>query len=81
MPIRIVTAVKTRSNHYEGFGIGFFEAMAADCIVIARDYLESAAAEVIVNADFLIEPTLDALTETLSWKSVTQIVILGFVKI
>ncbi|WP_434522779.1 glycosyltransferase family 4 protein [Halorubrum sp. AS12] len=49
----------------EGFGITFLEAMAADCTVIAADHPESAADEVIADAGFLVEPTVDALTERL----------------
>jgi glycosyltransferase involved in cell wall biosynthesis len=39
--------------------------MAADCTVIAADHPESAADEVIADAGFLVEPTVDALTERL----------------
>ncbi len=49
----------------EGFGITFIEAMAADCTVIAADHPESAADEVIADAGFLVDPTVDALTEQL----------------
>ncbi|MEZ3163842.1 glycosyltransferase family 4 protein [Halorubrum miltondacostae] len=49
----------------EGFGITFLEAMAADCTVIAADHPESAASEVIADAGFCVEPTVDALTERL----------------
>jgi glycosyltransferase involved in cell wall biosynthesis len=49
----------------EGFGITFVEAMAADCTVIAADHPDSAADEVIDGAGFLVEPTVDSLTETL----------------
>ena len=49
----------------EGFGITFLEAMAADCTVIAADHPESAADEVIADAGFLVEPTVDELTERL----------------
>jgi len=49
----------------EGFGITFVEAMAADCTVIAADHTDSAADEVIGNAGFLVEPTVESLTETL----------------
>jgi len=49
----------------EGFGITFAEAMAADCTVIATDHPDSAADEVIGDAGFLVEPTVDALTKTL----------------
>ncbi len=43
----------------EGFGITYAEAMAADCTVIAADHPESAAGEVIKDAGFLVEPTID----------------------
>jgi len=49
----------------EGFGITFVEAMAADCTVIAADHPDSAANEVIDDAGFLIDPTVESLTETL----------------
>ena len=39
--------------------------MAADCTVIAADHPESAADEVIADAGFLVEPTVDALMERL----------------
>jgi glycosyltransferase involved in cell wall biosynthesis len=50
----------------EGFGLTFAESMAADCAVIAADHPESAADEVLGNAGFLIEPTVDAITDTLA---------------
>jgi glycosyltransferase involved in cell wall biosynthesis len=49
----------------EGFGITFVEAMAADCTVIGADHPDSAADEVIGDAGFLVDPTIDSLTETL----------------
>jgi len=49
----------------EGFGITFVEAMAADCTVIAADHPDSAADEVIDDAGFLVDPTVESLTETL----------------
>jgi glycosyltransferase involved in cell wall biosynthesis len=49
----------------EGFGITFVEAMAADCTVIAADHPHSAAAEVIADAGYLTEPTVDALVDRL----------------
>jgi glycosyltransferase involved in cell wall biosynthesis len=49
----------------EGFGISFVEAMAADCTVIAADHPDSAADEVIDDAGFLVDPTVESLTETL----------------
>ncbi|TKX86041.1 glycosyltransferase family 1 protein [Halorubrum sp. SS5] len=50
----------------EGFGITFLEAMAADCTVIAADHPESAADEVIADAGFCVEPTVNALAERLT---------------
>ncbi|MDL0138879.1 glycosyltransferase family 4 protein [Halobacterium salinarum] len=50
----------------EGFGITYAEAMAADCVVIGSDHLDSAADEVIGDAGFLAEPTVDALSKMLS---------------
>jgi glycosyltransferase involved in cell wall biosynthesis len=49
----------------EGFGITYIEAMAADCTVIAANHPESAASEVIAEAGFCVEPTVEALTERL----------------
>jgi glycosyltransferase involved in cell wall biosynthesis len=49
----------------EGFGITYAEAMAAECTVIAADHPDSAADEVIGDAGFLTDPTIDALTKTL----------------
>jgi len=49
----------------EGFGITYAEAMAAGCTVIGADHPDSAADEVIGDAGFLVEPTVDALTKTL----------------
>ncbi|WP_283403316.1 glycosyltransferase family 4 protein [Halorubrum sp. DM2] len=49
----------------EGFGLTFAEAMAADCTVIAADHPDSAADEVIGDAGFLVDPTVDAVTDTL----------------
>ncbi|GAB6860732.1 glycosyltransferase family 4 protein [Haloplanus litoreus] len=49
----------------EGFGITFAEAMAADCAVVAADHPDSAADEAIGEAGFLVDPTVDALSETL----------------
>ena len=39
--------------------------MAVDCTVIAADHPDSAADEVIADAGFLVEPTVESLTETL----------------
>ena len=49
----------------EGFGLTFAEAMAADCTVIAANHPDSAADEVIDDAGFLVDPTVESLTETL----------------
>jgi glycosyltransferase involved in cell wall biosynthesis len=49
----------------EGFGITYAEAMAADCIVIAAGHPESAAGEVIGEAGYLVEPTVDGVVEVL----------------
>lgn len=49
----------------EGFGLTFAEAMAADCTVIAVTHPDSAADEVIGDAGFLVDLTVDALTEIL----------------
>lgn len=50
----------------EGFGMTFVEAMAADCTVIAADHPNSTAEEVIGDAGFLVNPTVESLTETLT---------------
>ena len=50
----------------EGFGITFVEAMAADCTVIAADHPDSAADEVIGDAGFLVDPTVDAVADQLT---------------
>ena len=49
----------------EGFGITYAEAMAADCIVIGADHPDSAAREVIGNAGFVAEPTVDGVATSL----------------
>lgn len=49
----------------EGFGITFAEAMAADCTVIAADHPESAASEVIDDAGYLADPTIESIASTL----------------
>jgi len=49
----------------EGFGITFVEAMAADCTVVAAAHPESAASEVVGDAGFLPEPTVEAFAATL----------------
>lgn len=49
----------------EGFGISYLEAMAAGCIVIGADHPESAASEVINDAGFVVDPTMETLSKTL----------------
>lgn len=49
----------------EGFGITFVEAMAADCTVIAVEHPDSAAQEVIGDAGFLVNTTVESLAESL----------------
>jgi Glycosyltransferase len=49
----------------EGFGLTYAEAMAADCCVIAAEHPESAADEVIVDAGFLVSPTVDDIATVL----------------
>jgi glycosyltransferase involved in cell wall biosynthesis len=49
----------------EGFGITFAEAMAADCTVIAADHPGSAAGEVVGDAGFVVEPTVEAVRTVL----------------
>jgi glycosyltransferase involved in cell wall biosynthesis len=49
----------------EGFGITFVEAMAADCTVIAANHPDSAANEVVDDAGFLVDHTVESLRETL----------------
>jgi glycosyltransferase involved in cell wall biosynthesis len=39
--------------------------MAADCTVIAADHPSSAADEVLGDAGYLVEPTVDGVTEAL----------------
>ncbi|MDS0295352.1 glycosyltransferase family 4 protein [Halogeometricum luteum] len=58
---RVFASPSTR----EGFGITFAEAMAADCTVIAAKHPESAASEVIGDAGYVAEPTVDAIAERL----------------
>jgi glycosyltransferase involved in cell wall biosynthesis len=58
-------AVFASPSTREGFGITYAEAMAAGCTVIGANHPESAASEVIGEAGYLVEPTVDALTETL----------------
>jgi len=59
---RVFASPSTR----EGFGIVFAEAMAADCTVIAADHPESAASEVVGDAGFVVEPSINAVADTLN---------------
>jgi glycosyltransferase involved in cell wall biosynthesis len=49
----------------EGFGITYAEAMAAGCTVVAADHPDSAADEVVGDAGYLVDPTVEALGRTL----------------
>jgi len=49
----------------EGFGITYAEAMAAGCTVIGADHPDSAADEVVGDAGYLPEPTVDGLAAVL----------------
>ena len=49
----------------EGFGLTYAEAMAADCTVIAADHPDSAADEVIGDAGFLVDPTVEGVAKVL----------------
>jgi glycosyltransferase involved in cell wall biosynthesis len=49
----------------EGFGITYAEAMAAGCIVIGAAHPESAASEVIGDAGYVVDPTVDAVSDAL----------------
>jgi glycosyltransferase involved in cell wall biosynthesis len=49
----------------EGFGITLVEAMAADCTVVAAAHPDSAASEVVDEAGFLVEPTVEAVAGAL----------------
>jgi len=49
----------------EGFGITYAEAMAAGCVVIGADHPDSAADEVIGDAGFVSDPTVEALATIL----------------
>ncbi|KAA9397854.1 glycosyltransferase family 1 protein [Haloarcula sp. CBA1130] len=58
---RIFATPSTR----EGFGITAVEAMAAGCTVIGADHPDSAVGEVIGNAGFLADPTVDGVADVL----------------
>ncbi|MFC7202655.1 glycosyltransferase family 4 protein [Haloferax namakaokahaiae] len=49
----------------EGFGITYAEAMAADCTVIGAVHPESAASEVIGDAGYLVDPTVESVATEL----------------
>ena len=49
----------------EGFGITLVEAMAADCTVVAVAHPDSAASEVVGEAGFLTEPSVEGITDVL----------------
>lgn len=46
----------------EGFGITLIEAMAADCTVITVDHSHSAGSEVVGDAGFVTEPTVERIS-------------------
>jgi glycosyltransferase involved in cell wall biosynthesis len=58
---RVFASPSTR----EGFGITFAEAMAADCTVIAAAHPESAAGEVVGDGGFVVEPSIEGVSEAL----------------
>jgi glycosyltransferase involved in cell wall biosynthesis len=58
---RVFAAPSTR----EGFGIAYAEALAADCTVVAADHPKSAADEVIGDAGYLADPSVDGVAEAL----------------
>jgi glycosyltransferase involved in cell wall biosynthesis len=58
---RVFASPSTR----EGFGITYAEAMAADCTVVAAKHPESAASEVIGDAGYVVEPTVDGVATAL----------------
>lgn len=49
----------------EGFGLTYVEAMAAGCTVVGADHPHSAAAEVVGDAGYLVEPETGALVDAL----------------
>jgi glycosyltransferase involved in cell wall biosynthesis len=50
----------------EGFGLTLLEAMAAGCTVITVDHKYSAGNEIVGDAGFVVEPTVNELSEILS---------------
>ncbi|WP_245902768.1 glycosyltransferase [Salinigranum rubrum] len=59
--VRVFASPSTR----EVFGIIRAEAMAAVCTVIAADHPTSAVGEVVDDAGYLVEPTVDGVAEAL----------------
>ena len=59
---RVFASPSTR----EGFGITYAEAMAAGCTVIGANHPDSAASEVIGDAGYLTDPTVDDVADALS---------------
>lgn len=49
----------------EGFGITLLEAMAADCTVITVDHMHNAGKEIVGEAGFVTDPSLDSITQAL----------------
>lgn len=49
----------------EGFGTPCLEAMVDDCTVIGADHFKSAVSEVMSDAGCIVEPTVDAIGDTL----------------
>jgi glycosyltransferase involved in cell wall biosynthesis len=49
----------------EGFGITLIEAMASDCTVITVDHPFSAGSEVVGDAGFVTEPTVEEISDAL----------------
>jgi glycosyltransferase involved in cell wall biosynthesis len=59
------TPVFATASTREGFGITLVEALAAGCTVVATAHPNTAAEEIVGEAGFLAEPTVEGLTETL----------------
>jgi hypothetical protein len=62
---KITNAAHSRYIYSRSRRRSIFKALAADCTVIAADHPESAASGVIADADFGVEPTVEALAEQL----------------